>query len=473
MPTPLRAEEGLNRPLQRCLVHAGPRIRDRKQHISSRCKAELVGVSDHLRLSGNRQAPAFRHGVACIHAEIEDRHLDLVRIRHGGRQVRRNVHRNLDLRPRGAGNEVSHAGDQGLDVDRPRLERLPARKGKQALHQESDPFGRLQRPGDQPLLALAAEALPLQEVEASDDGSQQIVDVVGNAAGQLAHAFELLALPKRVLGALQLRSALEDPSLQRLVQPLEFYFGRSAGSDVLGHSRRQPAALVGDREGAIENPADGPVWPDNAILDLRRLTPGLLGERLRCSLLVVRMDGAGISAHVLVELGSGPPPEPLIGGTDVGDFGGIQVRQVKDLLDRVGKQPEALLAFPDALGGCSCVRDVVEQHGHTKRVPGLHGKDMNIIPAAGRTGRRFQANWIAALHDQRIGFVPVLLEAWSNLARPATSRILEAGVAFKGRVDLDNEVIGRSPFLVEPHFRHAETGIHRLEQGTITFLAFT
>ena len=38
------------------------------------------------------------------------------------------------------------------------------------------------------------------DVEAADDAGQHVVEVVGDAAGQLAHGLHLLALPQLLLG---------------------------------------------------------------------------------------------------------------------------------------------------------------------------------------------------------------------------------------------------------------------------------
>ena len=55
---------------------------------------------------------------------------------------------------------------------------------------------------------------PLHPLQAAADALQQIVEVVGDAAGQLPDGFHLLRLAQRLLGLLQLAGALGHPLLQ-------------------------------------------------------------------------------------------------------------------------------------------------------------------------------------------------------------------------------------------------------------------
>ena len=79
-------------------------------------------------------------------------------------------------------------------------EGLPAGEGEQPADERPGAVGGLQRPLDQPLLARSAEAAALEDVEAADDRRQEVVEVVGDAAGQLAQRLHLLRLAKLCLG---------------------------------------------------------------------------------------------------------------------------------------------------------------------------------------------------------------------------------------------------------------------------------
>ena len=164
------------------------------------------------------QSAAVRHGVPGVHGKIEKSHLDLVGIGPGRRQIVGDVELELNPRARRAGDESGHAVDERRDIDRVRLQRLPAGEREQALHERFGALRRLKGALDQPLLAVAADAPALEQVEAADDGRQQVVEVVRHAAGELAHRLELLGLAELVMGSLELGSPLCHPLLKCFVQ---------------------------------------------------------------------------------------------------------------------------------------------------------------------------------------------------------------------------------------------------------------
>ena len=101
--------------------------------------------------------------------------------------------------------QVRHAGDQPTDIDRLRIERLLPRKGEQALRQRfRAPRARAWRCSAERLQPLVSRSriaqVALQRFEIADDDGQQVVEVVRDAAGELADAFHLLRLPQPLFG---------------------------------------------------------------------------------------------------------------------------------------------------------------------------------------------------------------------------------------------------------------------------------
>ena len=113
------------------------------------------------------------------------------------------------------------------DVDRARLQVLAAGEGEQALDQ-----GRRRgwRPGARRRSGGAAVGFgrqsPAQQVEVADHRGQQIVEVVRDAAGELAERFELLRFVELGQRALALAGALLDPRFERLVGGLQMFLAR-------------------------------------------------------------------------------------------------------------------------------------------------------------------------------------------------------------------------------------------------------
>ena len=85
------------------------------------------------------------------------------------------------------------------NVDRLRLQGLAPRKGEQALNQGFGALGGLQGAFDHALRPGVATALALEHVQAADDRHQQVVEVVSDAAGELAHGVHLLTLAQGIL----------------------------------------------------------------------------------------------------------------------------------------------------------------------------------------------------------------------------------------------------------------------------------
>ncbi len=156
---------------------------------------------------GNPDRAAVGHRIAGVDDEVEDRQFELVGV--GGRPQRAIA----DLDGEGhlladrADQQVLHVGQQPREVDGFEVQPLGAREDEQLLRQPGRPGGRLLREADQPR-DLGVLGPPLDEVEVADDHRQQVVEVVRDAAGQLADRVHLLRLGERRLGAFALGDLL-------------------------------------------------------------------------------------------------------------------------------------------------------------------------------------------------------------------------------------------------------------------------
>ena len=129
----------------------------------------------------------------------------------------------FDRRVERAADEVPHAVEQRADVDRADGEVLPAGEGEQALDQGSRAARGLQAGVDQALRVAVGLQPPPQQVEVADHRRQQIVEIVRDAAGQLAERLQLLRFVQLGERELVIAGALLDPRLQRFIgraQPL-------------------------------------------------------------------------------------------------------------------------------------------------------------------------------------------------------------------------------------------------------------
>ncbi len=195
----LGGEEGVHRPRQHVRAHALAGIGD--------------GEGDDVRLAAalglqrrlDGQVPARRHGIPGIQGEVEDRIFQLVGVGPGQRQIGREAQRHGDALAQRAGEHVLHGDQRRVHVHRLHLQGLAAAKGEEALGEARGPLGGGQRQfhiavrlGDAPGGDAGA-----QQFQRAHDAGEHIVEVVGDAAGQLAHRFHLLRLEQGLAGLFQ------------------------------------------------------------------------------------------------------------------------------------------------------------------------------------------------------------------------------------------------------------------------------
>ncbi len=218
----------------------------------------------------DRDAAAVGHGVARVDAQVQQGILELAGIDQGRPQSHRADHLERDLGADGAPDQLFHAGHQRIDVDRRRRQRLAPREGQQAVRERGGAPGGALRHRDVTLeVAEAPLAHPdLHQVERAGDPRQQVVEVVGQAAGELPHGLHLLGLAQLLF---------------------EVALGRRLDPDA-GAAQRLPV-LVEIGAPARMHPAHDAVRMPQAVFEVRVLAGGEaardLGHQRRT---IVRMD---------------------------------------------------------------------------------------------------------------------------------------------------------------------------------------
>ena len=100
-----------------------------------------------------------------------------------------------------------------------------------------------------------AGQLVVQYVQVAQDGLQQVVEVMGDAAGKLADGLHLLGLPQGFLRLLALRHFRPDAFLQSGVQQSKLILRRFLAVDIDGGA--EPA---GDFAGRLRRPVRSSLW---------------------------------------------------------------------------------------------------------------------------------------------------------------------------------------------------------------------
>ena len=193
----LGGEERLDRPLQYLRRHAVAGIDHRQFQVAAGLQR---GIAARLIFGDpDIDRAAVRHRVARVDREIEDRELELVGIDARRRQPFRQIEPQRDARPQRPLQQIDHALDQGAQIDRHRAQILLPRERQQPLRQRRAALGALQRAVDQPVQPRIVGDALAQQIEIAHHRHQQIVEVVRDAAGELADGLHLLRLPQLLL----------------------------------------------------------------------------------------------------------------------------------------------------------------------------------------------------------------------------------------------------------------------------------
>ena len=127
--------------------------------------------------------------------KIEDGELKLVRVGRDFRQAERETGFDLDGCAERTLQQLRHAVDEFGDIDGLELELLAPGKRQHALRQRRAALSTLQGVVDELVhLAVAGWQAAFHELKTALDGHQQVIEVMGDAAGQMTDRLHLLRL---------------------------------------------------------------------------------------------------------------------------------------------------------------------------------------------------------------------------------------------------------------------------------------
>ncbi len=193
----LGAEERLERMAQHLGRHAGTGVADRDHHVRPRRDVERVGCVIAAERHVGRldlEPPAARHRIARVDRKVDQCVFELVAVDARVPCVAGRQEFDLDAGPERAPEKLAAILHQPVDIGDRRIDRLAAREGQQPGSQfgaslPGAPY-RFQHPDRGVVTAHPVESQPA----IADDHGQHVVEVVRNAAGELAKRVELLHL---------------------------------------------------------------------------------------------------------------------------------------------------------------------------------------------------------------------------------------------------------------------------------------
>ena len=189
----------------RLVVHAESVVGDNEPDILARrhvprCSATLF-EKDVRGFDGEHAAR--RHGVSGIQAEVQHDPSDLGRVCFDQTGVGIQSHGDLDPLVQQSSKHLFEIGDDGIQIERSRLQDLPTAEREQLIGQRRRSRRRRADLGhliDRPPIEPRRVG---KEIGVADDHGQQVVEVVGDPAGQPADGLHLLALPALLFAEVQ------------------------------------------------------------------------------------------------------------------------------------------------------------------------------------------------------------------------------------------------------------------------------
>ena len=153
-------------------------------------------------------SPPFGHRVACVDGEVHEHLLELVRVGEHGVQGRRERRDQLDVLPDQSREHRRQALDDVVELEHARLQHLASAEREQLPGEDGRALG-----GGRDLVELGlggAVAAFEQRLGVAADHGQEVVEVVGDAAGEPPDRLEPLRLAQLLLELLALADVAAD-----------------------------------------------------------------------------------------------------------------------------------------------------------------------------------------------------------------------------------------------------------------------
>ena len=145
----------------------------------------------------------MRHGIPRVDRQVDDGLLELagIDLRQPELLVRRQRH--LDVLADQPLQQLQHVGEQRVEAHHFGPQHLLAAEGQELAREVGGALAGAANLGDELAVGIVRVEAVERHLAETDDGGEQVVEVVGHAAGELAHRFHLLRLPELLLEALE------------------------------------------------------------------------------------------------------------------------------------------------------------------------------------------------------------------------------------------------------------------------------
>ena len=279
----LRGEERLERAADDVGRHPAPGVFERERRVRSRLQVVVGGprLGHRADAGADRERAAVGHRIARVQRHVQHRRFERRWIHE--RHARVGDRHGLDANGRAerAAQKPDDALDERVDVDRLRIQEAAPRERQQVAGEVSAVHRRAKDGVDDLVGVRIVRQIRSQQLDVAEDDREDVVEVVRDAAGQLADGFHLLRseqrfarLLQRLVRLLQLgdvvRDAVEAQNLSVLV-----------AVDALRHEIRLPRAALAGRDAFERLRLPG---GEHLTIRLEEAARGLFGIQLEVAL---------------------------------------------------------------------------------------------------------------------------------------------------------------------------------------------
>ena len=203
LPLRFRGDEGLEGSRRDIARHSRPGVGNGDHHILTgnglRIVARVVLVEKRIG-EFDGQTTAIGHCVAGIDGQIENGVFQLPLVDHAGPQAGCHDGLQFDALAQCSAQQIGQVMQHAGEVDGARCQRLASRKGQELSGQPRTALDSRNRALQARRYARIRCDVAGHQIQIGADDLQQIVEIVGNAAGELANGLHLLRLAERHLG---------------------------------------------------------------------------------------------------------------------------------------------------------------------------------------------------------------------------------------------------------------------------------
>jgi hypothetical protein len=167
----------------------------------------------------DRQFAAFRHRIPRIDRKVQQSGLEFIRVHFYAPKPGTEHRLDRDRLAKSPVHELGCTLDKSVNIDRLRIERLSPRECEKPLRQRGRTARAVHRLTSRALQPAGIfRQMSLQGLKVSKNDLQQVIEVMGDTAGQLADSLHFLRLAQSLFFLLELSGPFNDLPLERSIE---------------------------------------------------------------------------------------------------------------------------------------------------------------------------------------------------------------------------------------------------------------